>query len=312
MKKVRPLVIACVLVAAAAPAMLVREKFTTDPALDGCCIFGNTNLFQWNQTNHALAVTWDSTQTNSYFYRPLGRTFTKTDSFCVLFDLQLDDALAYNSGMELAIGLLHLSDATSAAFSRAFFTSPNLYEFDYFPSFVYSGQRYADSVEASFIDASVNLFFASEEMTLQPGMTYRITLVHPAGAGTVHCQICTNGQLVCSLPGIYGGVGDFQLDTLAVMNYSDDGFGDSILAHGSVRNLAFASPLPVDQIRTDAAGKIQFASDTNWLYTLEQSADSQIWAAAAPAVFGNGTNLTLQATNLPAETIFYRVRAELP
>ena len=35
-------------------------------------------------------------------------------------------------------------------------------------------------------------------------------------------------------------------------------------------NLAFASPLPVDLIKHAAAGQIQFTSDTNWLYTLEQ------------------------------------------
>jgi hypothetical protein len=79
-----------------------------------------------------------------------------------------------------------------------------------------------------------------------------------------------------------------------------------------VGNLAFASPLPVNEISTASAGKIQFASDTNWLYTLEQSADFQTWSAAAPAVFGNGTNLILQATNLSAAGSYYRVRAELP
>ena len=45
-------------------------------------------------------------------------------------------------------------------------------------------------------------------------------------------------------------------------------YGDSLFAHGTVGRLAIASPLPVDRLQTPAPGKIQFASDTNWLYTL--------------------------------------------
>jgi hypothetical protein len=79
-----------------------------------------------------------------------------------------------------------------------------------------------------------------------------------------------------------------------------------------VGNLAVASPLPVQTVQAIAAGKVQFVSDTNWLYTLEQSADLQTWSNATPGAFGNGTNLVLQAANLPAGKSFYRVRADLP
>ena len=77
-------------------------------------------------------------------------------------------------------------------------------------------------------------------------------------------------------------------------------------------NLAFATPLPVGLVNTVATGQVHFASDTNWLYTLEQTADFQTWTPAAPARFGNGTNLVLQATNAPPDKSFYRVRADLP
>jgi hypothetical protein len=59
-------------------------------------------------------------------------------------------------------------------------------------------------------------------------------------------------------------------------------------------------------------GQVQFSSDTNWVYTLEQSADFQTWAAVADVTAGNGTNLLLQATNPPVGAAFYRVRADLP
>lgn len=313
MKKVRLLALAGLFVVSIAPAATFREDFATDPALDGWQVFGDTNLFQWDSTNQVLDVTWDSTQTNSYFYYPLGRTYTQADSFYVRFDLQLKDAVAFNSGMELALGLLHHSDATNSNFSRADFTAPNVCEFDYFPQFVYSGMVYPDSVEATLIDDSgAGLFFAYDNLTLSPGVTYRIELIHQAGAGSVSCDVSTNGQIISSLPDTYGSAGDFQLDMLSITSYSDDGYGDSILAHGTVGHVAFTAPLPVGLIQTTVPGQVWCASDTNWLYTLEASADLQDWAPAASAVFGNGTNVLLQAANLPEGHAFYRVRADLP
>lgn len=289
------------------------ERFSTDPLQNGWRIFGDTNLFAWDAARSNLDVTWDSTRTNSYFYLPLGKTLTVTDSFCVQFDLQLSNAVAFNSGSELAIGLLRLADATNTAFSRAYLTSPNLFEFDYFPAYSYAGTPYPASADATFIDAGFNYYFAFDNVTLNPGVTYRVLLVHPAGAETISGGIFAGGQRVSALPQIYAGTpGDFQLDALAVENYSDDGYGDSIFAQGTVDNLAVASPLPVEEIQTAAAGQIQFASDTNWFYTLDQSPDLQDWSPAATAMFGNGTNLVLQATNLPPTNMFYRVRAELP
>src|ERR1017187_4493298 len=91
MKKIRPLVVSGLFAASAVHAMLIHERFTANPALDGWRVFGDADLFHWNPTNQVLDVTWDSSQTNSYFYYPLGTTFTKADSFCVLFDLNLTD-----------------------------------------------------------------------------------------------------------------------------------------------------------------------------------------------------------------------------
>ncbi len=302
-----------VLSAARCGAVTVRENFSTNPLQGGWQVFGNTNLFAWASTNHVLDVTWDSTQTNSYFYHPLGATFTRADSFCVLFDLRLTDATAFASGSELAVGLLNLSEATSTNFSRAYLSSPDLFEFDYFPAYFYLGTPYPASADATLLDAGANFYFAYDNVTLTPGVTYQVLLVHQAGAESIIGEVFSNGQLVTSLSSVYdGGLGDFHLDTLSINNYSDDGYGDSVLAHGTVGRLAFASPLPVGKIQTIAAGQVRFASDTNWLYTLEKTADLQTWTAAAPSTYGNATNLTLQATNSPAGKSFYRVRADLP
>src|SRR4051812_24118055 len=94
------------------------ENFITDPLQNGWQAFGNTNLFHWDSTNHTLAVTWDSSQSNSYFYHPLGTTLGKADAFAVDFDIQLNSLLWTNT-FQLAVGLLNISSAMDPGFSRA-------------------------------------------------------------------------------------------------------------------------------------------------------------------------------------------------
>jgi hypothetical protein len=307
------LLLPVLLAASTGRATTLVEKFATDPALAGWQVFGDTNRFQWDSTNQVLDVTWDSTQPNSYFYHPLGVTLTTNDSFCVQFDLQVTNATASGYGFELAIGLLHLADATNADFNRANSPSPNLFEFDYFPADAFGD---AASLDATLKDSQLGyagFYFAYDDQTLNPGTTYRVVLIHRAGTAAIQGAVYLNGQVFTLLPNIYAnGPTNFQLDTLSINNYTDDGYGDSAFAQGTVANLAFATPLPVDQINTSVAGQIQFASDTNWLYTLQESTNLQTWTPAAPAVFGNGTNLILSATNAPAGQSFYRVRADLP
>jgi hypothetical protein len=315
MKKNRSLAIASlsVLSVVSVHASTLVERFTTDPAPDGWQIFGDTNLFHWDSVNQKLSVTWDSSQSNSYFYHPLGRTLTINDSFCVQFDLQVNDAIASGYGNELAIGLLHYSDATSADFSRANSPLPNFFEFDYFPA---DGNGDPASMDVTLKDAQpgfLGIYFAFDNVPLNPGVTYRVVLIHHIGEPGISGAVYINGQILTLLPNVYsGGVGSFQLDTLSVNSYADDGYGDSVLAHGTVTKLAVASPLPVDQIQMPGIGEFQFISDTSWLYTLEQTGDFKTWTPATHAVFGNGTNLVLQATNLPEDKAFYRVRADLP
>ena len=316
MKKNRSLAIVglFVLSIASGNAKTIVERFTTNPSLDGWRVFGDTNLFRWNSTNHDLAVTWDSSQTNSYFYLPLGKTLTVTDSFCVVIDFQLNDAATTGYGSELGIGLLNFSDATNSNYLRTFGTLPNVFEFDYFPPDDYGDPATDD---ATLVDAEANFYFPYDNVTLNPGVTYQILLLHQSNSAAISGEIFTNGQLMTSLPSVYSDIssddsGAFQLDTLSISSYADDGFGDDIFAHGTVRKIAVASPLPVQAIQNLVPGQIQFSSDTNWLYTLEQSSDLQNWSSAATAIFGGGTNLVLQATNLPPDKMFYRVRADLP
>src|SRR5271165_5189674 len=109
-----------------AHAATLTEDFSTDPLQKGWQVFGDTNLFTWNSTNQNLEVTWDSSQSNSYFSHSIGTILTTNDDFNVEFDLQLTNAVAANYGSELAIGFLHLADATGAGFLRSSGVSPNV------------------------------------------------------------------------------------------------------------------------------------------------------------------------------------------
>ena len=112
------LAFASLFILATAQAGTLVEKFNTDPSLDGWQAFGDTNLFQWDSTNQVLDVTWDSTQPNSYYYHPLGVTLTITDGFCVVFDLQVNDAVAINSGSRI----IHWTTAFCRCHQRRFFS----------------------------------------------------------------------------------------------------------------------------------------------------------------------------------------------
>ncbi|MGH7950517.1 MAG: hypothetical protein ACREFE_01150 [Limisphaerales bacterium] len=322
MKKIRSLALAglFVLFATRSSADTITENFSADPLQNGWRIFGDTNLFQWNSTNQNLAVTWDSSQPNSYFYHPLGTILAMDDDFRIEFDLQLSNVEASGS-FQLAVGLLNFTDATSANFSRPEGDTPNLFEFDYFPD-----GGYGSSIDATLADANVtatndnDFYFAYEDSPLDNGVTYHIVLTHAAGSPAISGEVLTNGQIDTSLPNVYTGpITDFRLDTLSISSYSDalDPYGpQSILAHGTVDNFVVTLPPPPIQNLNGAFSngtwQIQFDGRTNWLYTLQRTVDFQTWTNISLATSGDSGTLFLSDTNAPVANAFYRVSAARP
>ena len=319
MKKVCLFLLAGLTAVLSGKAATIAENFSTNPLQDGWQIFGDTNLFQWDSTNHNLAVTWDSSQSNSYFYHPLGTILAIDDDFSVEFDLQLNEVNA-TGFFELAVGLLNFSDATNTTFSRAFATTPNLFEFDYYPD-----GGYGPSIDAVLSDTNVSVmdtsdfYFAYDNLPLAVGVSYHIILTHVAGEAAIGGEVLTGGQIYTSLPQVYAGpITDFRIGAVAVSSYSaaGDAYGDSLLAHGTVGNFIVTMPPPPIQNLAGAFSngvwEAHLCSRSNWLYTLERTADFQSWTNASPAIPGNGTNLFLQDANPPAGNAFYRVSASRP
>lgn len=287
------------------------EDFYANPLANGWKVFGNTNLFAWNSTNQNIEVTWDSSQTNSYLYHPLGTILARDDAFSLAFDLQIKDIPVQN-GFQLAVGLLNLASATNADFYRGSgYQSPNLAEFDYFPDYL--------SVDATTADVNSAFYFQYDNFPLDPGTTYHIVLTHPAGAPYLNGQVFTNGQLYAALTQAYADTNftDFRLDTVSINSYSDvNGYDASILAHGTVDNFVVSlPPPPVQNITggfTNSLWQAQFTGRSNWLYTLQRTVDFQTWTNVSTAAYGNATNLFLQDANTPVGQGFYRVKADRP
>lgn len=316
------------------PAFLWADTFTDDffanPTNNGWQIFGTNNLFAWNSTNQNLRVTWDSSKPNNYFHRPLGTILTPDDNFSLSFDLRFED---YASGVnpakpgtfEAAIGLFNLDQAVKTNFFRGAGTTSfgplNLVEFDFFPAFDTFNPTIAQTIVGTNHSNANWLYNHENQQEMTPGETFHVTMNFVAATRTLVTIVTTNGEpygdpQVMTLLANH----DFRVTTLSISSYSDLGqnplYAGSILAHGTVDNISIVTPPP--PVSTLSCGfngallQVQFASRTNWLYTLERSGNSTTWTNASPATPGNGTLLTLSDTNPPAAMALYRVKANRP
>lgn len=313
-------------------ATTFTETFATDPAADGWQISGDSALFQWQSTHQDLAVTWDSSQTNSYFYHPLGTVLGRDDDFQFSFNLQFNDiAAGVNTNkpdaIEVGIGFLNFGDATGAFVRGAPVYPPappdpvNLAEFDYFPAFV---DPVYGAIAASIAPTFVSSDFAydgafGDFFTMTNGVSYNVQVVYTASNLTMTTTLTLTGDtnVLISASATVSGTNDYRVDTFSVSSYSDCGDPyDSLLAHGTVSDLAVTIPPPPVQNMTGGltnnAWQVQFTSRNNWLYTLMRTTDFQTWTPAAAPASGNGTTLLLTDTNTPSASAFYRVLAQKP
>jgi hypothetical protein len=317
-------------------AAVFTEDFANDPSARGWHQFGETTLFHWNSTNGSLDVTWDSSQTNSYFFHPLGTVLTSSDDFSLAFDLRLSDiTIGVNPTkrftFEIAAGLINYPSATNANFFRgsgnnATYHPRNLVELDYFPDSGY-GATFAPTVAFTNIPAPFSTaplaFSDNHPLAISTGDWFHLTMTYVASNRTLRTVATRNGQPFGLPPDntladlVLADYMDFRVDTFAVSSYSDGHAGGSVLAHGTLDNVTVVTPEPpVTNLTGCFAGSIwqvQFTSRTNWTYLLERTTDWTAWARVSDSAAGTGLTLTLQETNTAgAGSAFYRVRADRP
>ncbi len=308
------------------------EDFASDPSSHGWTIFGDHDLFQWDPSGHSLAVTWDSSKTNSYFEMPLGTLLTRRDDFRAELELELTDIAGgvdpdRIGPFQIAFGFLNRSNAQSPRFIRGTANdSPNLVEFDYFPDTgsgatlwpaIYSTNsvlNYRGRIDYSILDLPLN-------------SPLQISLTYVASNETASISISSDGVLVgpvTSTKLTHGEPGtkmftDFEVDTFALASYSDagqlPGGEGSVLAHATVHRILVTTPPPPIvgiQGRQGLAGwEVSFQSLTHWSYRLQASPQLREWEPVGEATDGNGASLILRDAFSPeAPSRFYRVVAE--
>ncbi len=321
-----------------AHAATISENFATDPLQNGWQVFGDTNSFQWDSINHQLAITWDSTRSNSYFHYPLAGGVTRYDDFSFSFDLRLSDiASGVEPGktgpIQLGFGFLNSAIATSSNFVRnSYGNAPNIAGFDYYAwgYFDFGGTIY-DSPAATtpaFI-SGVNSYAYSPAIIsiynneLPTNQTVHVTMTYTASNQTVVVAVLTNGVPTSPLPNLvltttngFADTDDFFVDMFSISSFSSIGDDyNSILAHGTVDNLVVTLPPPVQNLTggfSNGVWQVEFANRRNWLYTLQRTTNFTSWADVSAPSSGNGTNLFLQDTNAVLDKALYRVHAARP
>jgi len=335
MKRIRSMAFAGLFVLSAAHAATITENFTGNPLQNGWQVFGDTNLFQWNSVNQNLAVTWDSSQTNTYFYHPLGTILARDDDFSVAFDLRLNDFVAgldpqLPSTFPLSVGFLNLAEASQPGFLRGTgYSAPDLAEFSFFPD-PGGAWIYGPSLTAVMIDSTGFNYTSGgyDPDSLTTNDIYRVNLNHTASNSNLVMTITRNNEMFVSngVASLGTNFTDLRVDSISISSYSQAGqdtndhggviYAGSILAHGTVDNFVVTLPPPPVQNLTGAFSndlrQAQFISRSNWLYTLERTTNFISWTEVSAAASGNGTNLLLQDTNAPRDKGFFCVRAARP
>jgi hypothetical protein len=311
----------------------VVEDFTCEPESRGWRRFGAGELFDWDRVAGRLRVTWDSSKTNSYFYKSLGQILSKADDFTFEFDLELESiAIGTTPGkpytFQLALGLMNFAEATRADFFRGSgihpeFGARSLAEFNYFPD---SG--FGATVAPTIVSSNNQIGFGgSFPLEMTTGDQFHVKMVYDATNEVLRTMMTRNGQPFGLPPDqtlrelSLAGFPDFRVDTLAVASYSDGGqsppeFAGSILADGTVDNLRVQMPPSPVAGMTGSFGEhgwqVSFVSRLNYSYVLERSSDLAQWESASALVEGTGGQLVLEDHSGTADHFFYRVQVLKP
>lgn len=216
----------------------------------GWTIIGDPSLFDWHPKEGTLRVTWDSSRPNSYFLHPLPSPANLHDDLSLEFTLtpaQITPGVTPGKPhtFELAVGFIHLAEATNATFLRGTaFNSPNLLELDYFPDTGFGATLSPTVISASRQFATSFNF----PIPLNEGIPYHFSLSYQASTRTFSATVDSplldapprTLKPVILPPGFTG----FTVDALAVCSYSDEGADGSLLATGVITDLRAVVPEP--------------------------------------------------------------------
>ena len=291
------------------------ENFSVNPLANGWAAHGDESLFEWDAEGEALAVTWDSEKPNSNFHRPLGLTLTEADTFAFAFDIALDEVKAGHLDgqpytFELALGLINSKSAKADGFSRGTGSdSPNLVEWDYFPDTGFGATISPTIVSAKSQFAAGFTFPAA----LSAGKQYSVRMEYDPDERALKTFMLENGKVwktikTVALADDFVG---FVVDAFSISSYTAKGSESSLLANGSVDNLAIgvsrSKPRIVNTRLADGQWTARSFGYGTADYLLERSADLRGWQPVRNGVREDGFYLRLIDENPSLGDGFYRL-----
>ena len=291
------------------------ENFSTNPLANGWAAHGDESLFEWYAEGGALAVTWDSEKPNSNFHRPLGLTLTEADTFAFAFDIALDEVKAGHLDgqpytFEIAVGLMSIESAKADGFSRGTGTdSPNLVEWDYFPDTGF-GATISPAIASGKSQFAAGFTFPAE---LVVGKKYSVRMEYDPAERTLKTFMLENDKAwktikTVALADDFVG---FAVDAFSISSYTAKGSKSSLLANGSVDNLAIgvgrSKPRIVNTRLADGQWTARSFGYGTADYLLERSADLRGWQPVRNGVREDGFYLRLIDENPSLGDGFYRL-----
>lgn len=224
---------------------LYFETFDSDPLTKGWSIHGDKSLFEWDEGSESLRVKWDTEKQSSFFYKPLGRVLTESNSFAFTFQITLDSVKAgyledkpYT--FQVSLGLLNISSAIDEKFNRGTGSdSPNLVEWDYFPDTGF-GATVSPVVASDKSEFSAGFTFPAE---LILGKVYSIKLIHDSEERILKTEMIEDGKSWEKIQTvkISSDFSGFSVDAFSISNFSAKDSESSLLAIGSVDEIALAT-----------------------------------------------------------------------
>lgn len=301
----------------------IREDFSRNPLTNGWRTHGRSSLFQWDAASQSLQVTWDSSQTNSYFYHPLNTILAKADDFQISLSLTLERVTPGTSAgkpfaFELAFGFVNLAGAISTNFLRGTGRqSPNLVELDYFPDTGFGATVWPTAIDTN----SVFNYSGADDYTLLELPTQvrlDIRMGYQGQTHTLTTAITANGQSLGPVNPVVltETFKDFRLDAFAICSYSDAKATGSIFAQGRIDDLQIVVPEPPIQalkcLRLEPGWGVEFQGLGDWTYQLERSDNLRLWTPVAETLQAAPARVRLADPAASSPAAFYRVKAGRP
>ena len=312
--------------ATAAPLLAATwsEDFSSDPSTRGWKASGEIQRFTWNAAAGRLDVQWDTLGAHSFFAHPITPAVAPTDAFALSFDLQLNHAeggVRQNrpGAMQVAVGFLNWTRATSQNYQRGAGKAFETLEFNWFPEGWIPGFGQVDPTlsataydEAGHVAAQFTYPYAFPLDRPQ-----RVQITHQPAPHQVVIEILEDGQPSArvTLP-LSDRFGAFQFDAVAVLVWDErTSFGDSLQATGWIDNLTLITPdPPLGPLSLGESQRdIHFLSQRGWSYQLEATSDlgdQNSWQPLGLPISGTGETLTLWDTRKALfSRQYYRVQA---